>query len=57
MCMECGALNSIKISKSQHVKKKGAPMCDVNTMVADIGHRQNTFSKFRLLMKLKRYLM
>ena len=29
--MECGALNSIKISKSHHVKKKEAPVYDVNT--------------------------
>ena len=32
--MECGALNSIKISKSCHVKKKGAPVYDVNTKAA-----------------------
>ena len=32
-CVECGALNSIKTSKS-HVKKKGAPVYDVNTKAA-----------------------
>ena len=29
--MECDTLNSIKTSKSHHIKKKRAPMYDVNT--------------------------
>ena len=33
-CVECGALNSIKTSKSHHVTKKGAPVYDVNTKAA-----------------------
>ena len=33
-CVECGAFNSINTSKSRHVKKKGAPVYDVNTKTA-----------------------
>ena len=33
-CVECGTLNSIKKSKSHHVKKKGAPVYYVNTKAA-----------------------
>ena len=32
--VECGALNSIKTSKSHHVKKKGAPVYYLNTKAA-----------------------
>ena len=33
-CMECGALNSMKTSKSHHAKKKGAPVYDEDAMAA-----------------------
>ena len=33
-CVECSVLNSIKTSKSHHVKKKGAPVYYVNTKAA-----------------------
>ena len=33
-CMDFGTSNNIKTSKSHHVKKKGAPVYNVNTKVA-----------------------